>query len=120
MKFLANENFPFPSIKFLRENGYKVISISEESSGIADSEVLQKASAENLIILTFDRDYGELIFKYQKNNPPAVVYFRTKGQMPNEAGKILLEKIKIEKIALENNFTVIEASGVRQRKLTKD
>ncbi len=66
MKFLANENFPFPSIKFLRENGYEIISISEESSGIADSEVLQKASAENLIILTFDSDYGELIFKYKK------------------------------------------------------
>lgn len=117
MKFLANENFPFPSIKTLRENGYDVVSISEDLSGISDEEVLRKASLENLIILTFDRDYGELIFKYQKDNPPAVVYFRTKGQSPNEAGKILIEKIEVEKILLVNFFTVVEETGVRQRKL---
>jgi len=80
MRFLANENFPFPSIKILREKGFEVISISETLSGISDEEILRKASLENLIILTFDRDYGELIFKYQKENLPAVVYFRTKGQ----------------------------------------
>ena len=117
MKFLANENFPFPSIRFLREKGFAVISVSEISGGISDAEVLQKAASENLVILTFDRDYGELIFKYQKENPPAVVYFRTKGQTPNEAGRILLENIELEKITLENHFTVIEATGVRQRKL---
>lgn len=117
MKFLANENFPFPGIKFLREKGFDVISISEELSGISDEEVLQKAALENLIILTFDRDYGELIFKYRKDNPPSVVYFRTKGQSPNDAGRILIEKIEVEKILLESFFTVIEATGVRQRKL---
>ena len=117
MKFLANENFPFPSIKFLREKGFDVISISEDSSGISDEEVLQKAALENLVILTFDRDYGELIFRYLKDNPPTVVYFRIKGQMPQEAGKILIEKIEIEKILLEGFFTVIEATGVRQRRL---
>ena len=117
MKFLANENFPFPSIEALRENGYEVISVSEELSGISDAEILRKASAENLIILTFDRDYGELIFKYQKDNPPAVVYFRTKGRSPNEAGKILMEKIEVEKILLVDFFTVGEETGVRQRKL---
>ena len=117
MRFLADENFPFPSIKVLREKGFEIISVSEILSGISDEEVLRKVSAENPIILTFDRDYGELIFKYQKENPPAVVYFRTKGQTPNEAGKILSDKIEAEGILLENSFTVIEATGVRQRKL---
>ena len=117
MKFLANENFSFPSIKFLREKGFEVISISEELSGISDEEVLQKAALENLIILIFDRDYGELIFKYRKDNPPSVVHFRTKGQSPNDAGEILIEKIEVENILLESFFTVIEATGVRQRKL---
>ncbi len=107
MKFLANENFPFPSIKLLRESGYEVLSISENLGGISDRTVLQKAVDENLIILTFDRDYGELIFKYQKQSPPAVVYFRVKGRSPNDAGEILLE----------NYFTVIKATGIRQRKL---
>lgn len=117
MRFLANENFPFPSIEFLREQGFEVGSVSEEMSGISDEQVLQKASTENLIILTFDRDYGELIFKYLKENPPSVVYFRSKGQSPIEAGKVLFEKIRDEKIILENFFTVMENTGIRQRKL---
>lgn len=117
MKFLANENFPFPSIEFLRQRGFEVFSVSEEMSGISDEDVLQKAATENLIILTFDRDYGELIFKYQKKNPPSVVYFRSKGQSPIEAGKTLFEKVSVEKITLENFFTVIENTGIRQRKL---
>ena len=58
MKFLANENFPSPSIKILRESGYEVVSIAEDFSRISDEEVLQKAVSENFIILTFYRDYG--------------------------------------------------------------
>ncbi len=49
-----------------------------------------------------------------------MVMRRTKGQTPNDAGKMLLAAIEIEKITLENNFTVIEATGVRQRRLKKD
>ena len=47
MKFLANENFPFPSIKFLREKGFEVISISEELSGMLNSS-LDKALSSML------------------------------------------------------------------------
>jgi predicted nuclease of predicted toxin-antitoxin system len=93
MEFLANENFPYPSIKVLRDNGYKVKSITEDSSGISDEKVLEKAVSEGLIILTFDRDYGELIFRYRKEGPPAIIYFRSKGQSPQEAGNKLLEVI---------------------------
>jgi hypothetical protein len=40
MKFLANENFPKPSVIFLREQGYQVISIQEEHGGIDDESVV--------------------------------------------------------------------------------
>ena len=62
--FLANENFPLPGINLLRKQGYTVISIQEESPSISDIEVIEIAIARNLIILTFDKDYGELIFRY--------------------------------------------------------
>ena len=62
--FLANENIPRPSILFLREMGYAVKSIQEDRQGVSDEEVLQIAIDEHLIMLTFDRDYGELIFRY--------------------------------------------------------
>ncbi len=69
--------------------------------------VLEKAVSGNLIILTFDRDYEELIFKYKKDPPPAVVYFRTKGSTPEDAGIVLMARIASKEIELEGFFTVI-------------
>ena len=73
--FLANENFPRPSTLILREHGFTIKSIQEDHAGISDLEVIKMALSLNLIILTFDSDYGELIFKYAKENPPSVVFF---------------------------------------------
>jgi predicted nuclease of predicted toxin-antitoxin system len=117
IKFLANENFPFPSIKLLRSNGFEVLSIGEEYSGISDEQVLKIAVEKKLVILTFDRDYGELIFKYMKENPPAVIYFRTKGEHPTYSGKVLIELLRKPEFKLIGFFTVIEETGIRQRKL---
>lgn len=69
MQFLANENMPYPSIKILRDKGYEIISIYKELQGIDDEKVLTKAVEDNLVILTFDSDYGKLLFHY-KLTPP--------------------------------------------------
>jgi predicted nuclease of predicted toxin-antitoxin system len=113
--FLANENFPRPSTLILRENGFEIKSVQEEYSGIADPDVMQIAIALNLIILTFDSDYGELIFKYAKDNPPAVVYFRDKGNNPEFAALSLISLLEKNKLVLSDAFTVIEENNVRQR-----
>ncbi|GEO02664.1 hypothetical protein AAE02nite_03280 [Adhaeribacter aerolatus] len=115
MQFLANENFPAPSIKALRAAGIEIISIAENTPGVADREVIRIAQKEKLIILTFDKDYGELIFRYGNQNPPAVVFFRFKGTTPSFAGDLLIELIKANKIKLENIFTVVEENNIRQR-----
>ena len=113
--FLANENFPRPSTFLLREHGYKVKSIQEDSSGISDEDVIKIALELNLIILTFDRDYGELIFKYAIDTPPSVVYFREKGTNPEFAGLSLISLLSNAEISISNSFTVVEENNVRQR-----
>ena len=116
MQFLANENFPFPSLLLLREAGLEIISISESFPGIPDPEVIEKALAYKAIILTFDKDYGELIFKYQRQKPPSVVFFRFKGEHPKAAGEILLELLESKEFLFEDYFTVVERDSIRQRK----
>ena len=115
MEFLANENFSNPSIDIIRNEGYQVISIRESSSGIADEEVIAFAIKNNLVIVTFDKDYGELIVLYKFINPPSVVYFKSKGNEPKSAGFRLLQYIQ-DNIILENHFTIIEDKNIRQRK----
>ena len=62
MDFLANENFPLLSVRLLREAGHRVVSIIQEAPGGKDEDILKRAHTERLINLTFDRDYGELIY----------------------------------------------------------
>jgi predicted nuclease of predicted toxin-antitoxin system len=115
MTFLANENFPRPSILLLRQKGYIVLSIQEESYGISDEAVMQIAIDRSLIILTFDSDYGELIFKYTATNPPSVVFFREKGTTPSFAGNALLDILQKGELQLAGAFTVVEKTNIRQR-----
>jgi predicted nuclease of predicted toxin-antitoxin system len=113
--YLANENFPRPSILLLRKNGLIVESIQENSPGISDDAVMITAVKNNLIILTFDSDYGELIYKYAFDNPPAVVYFREKGPDPLFAGRLLLQAQTTAGLNFYKSFTVIEEKNIRQR-----
>jgi predicted nuclease of predicted toxin-antitoxin system len=115
MTFLANENFPFPSIQLLQQNNFIVKSISKIRAGMRDKEVIELAQKEKAVILTFDRDYGELIARHALQNPPAVVYFRLKGSSPEYAAEILMKLMK-QNIIFENHFTVIESGNIRQRK----
>ena len=100
---------------FLRENGVEVHSIQEEFAGIDDEKVIEMASSKKLIILTFDSDYGEIIFKHKNINPPPVIFFRDKGNNPLFAGEILLKILSDSSISLADSFIVVEAENIRQR-----
>jgi predicted nuclease of predicted toxin-antitoxin system len=115
MQFLANENFPLPSIKVLRSSGYLVKSVVEEMPAATDMEIVETARIEDLIILTFDKDYGEIIFRYGLIEPPPVVFFRYKGSSNEFAGQFIVDLLNDSKTELTNNFTVVEQGNIRQR-----
>ncbi|WP_457742928.1 DUF5615 family PIN-like protein [Thermococcus sp.] len=62
MKFLADENIPYPVVKRLRAEGFDITSIYEVRRGITDEEVAQIANKEDRILITFDKDFGMTIF----------------------------------------------------------
>ncbi len=115
MRFLANENFPAPSIAILRTAGHDVRSVREEDQGAKDPFVIDLARSDDRIILTFDKDYGELIFKNGVQDPPAVVFFRYRGADPTIAAAFLLELLAAGTV-IAGVFTVLETDGIRQRK----
>jgi predicted nuclease of predicted toxin-antitoxin system len=115
MKLLTNENFPRASYLIIKKGGYDVIAIGIGFNGISDEEVVFKAIQENRTILTFDRDYGELIFKHNHKPKAGVIYFRIKNFTPDEPALIFLELIKSEKYIFEGYFTVIDRQTIRQR-----
>ena len=120
MDFLANQNFPLTSIQILRQAGHHVVSIIEEAPGSRDRDILARAHAENLVILTFDRDYGEIIFRHKAAPPAGLVYLRFAPSTPAEPGGILLHVIEKKSPSLSDRFTIVERGRIRQRTLHAD
>ena len=114
MKFLANENFPAPSVEVLRENKIDVVSIAEKSHGISDEEVMKIAIHEQRTIITHDSDYGELIYKLGYKPVGGVIYFRIYNFEPDDPGKILLDLIN-RNLEFNSSLTVISEGAIRRR-----
>lgn len=117
MLFIADENFPLPSIRMLRSAGHDVVAIITDSPGAADEVILARAVRETRIVLTFDRDFGELVYRLRLPPPHGVVYFRFDPATPTEPAEYLLKLISDQELSLEQRFTVADRRQVRQRPL---
>ena len=65
MKLLADENIEREFIEALRIAKFNVVSVGESYIGSTDEKILQIAENENAVILTYDTDFGELVFRFQ-------------------------------------------------------
>jgi len=117
MRFLADEDFPLASVKRLRVAGHNVVAIVTDCPGVSDREVLMRAVREDRIILTFDRDFGELLFRSRLPAPTGVVYFRLKPASPLEPAEYLMRLLALPDVSLLQQFTTVGARHVRQRRL---
>jgi predicted nuclease of predicted toxin-antitoxin system len=120
MDLLANENFPLLSVRILREAGHRVVSIVQDAPGSRDEDILRQAHIQRLIILTFDRDYGELIYRHRALTPAGVVYFRFAPATPSEPAEILLNILSKADLSVIGKFTIVEKGRLRQRTLHAD
>ena len=63
MKFQADENFSRPALLALRNAGHDIRSVAEESPGLPDEQVAELCERDQRVLLTFDKDFGELVFR---------------------------------------------------------
>lgn len=115
MRFLANDNFPKDSVDILNNNNIDTLSISKIKPGISDTEVINISNNDRRIILTFDKDYGELIYKNKIKPINGVILFRWNFFKPETPALFLLEKIN--SFTFENKFTIISHNSIRQRNI---
>lgn len=117
MLFLADENFPAASVRLLRQVGHDVSHAAEGLVGLEDEIILQRAQDERRIIITFDRDYGELIFKRRLTAPLGILYLCFDPDTPTEPAELVLALLRGGEIKLEHQFTVLTRNQIRQRAL---
>lgn len=87
-----------------------------DDPSITDKQVMRIAIDENRTIITYDIDYGELIFKHGYKPQGGVIFIRTQPTEPLETAKILEELLTKKTISFEHTLTVIDSTTIRQKK----
>lgn len=113
ISFLANENFPSTSIQILRESGYPVLSVREDAPGLDDVSILAWATRDRHILLTQDRDYGELVFRYRLPAPQGIVFFRLDDAPPNRHALRLISILAGGALDLRGWFVIVKDDSER-------
>jgi predicted nuclease of predicted toxin-antitoxin system len=115
MKLLANENFPVDSFNYLKSKHFDIKAIGIDYQGVTDEEVMKLAIKEERIILTFDKDYGELIFKYGYQPDKGVIFLRLDSYESDEPGKIIEQMLTVLHFDTQRKLTVFDGKFIRQR-----
>ena len=115
MKFLADENIEREFIEALRDADFDVISVRESFIGSADNEILQIAVDEKAVILTYDTDFGELVFRFSLKSH-GVILLRVPGLSLTEKIDKTIIAIREHETEIENAFTVVSENSMRIRK----
>jgi predicted nuclease of predicted toxin-antitoxin system len=111
-KFLANENVPGEVVEAARQAGHDLAWIAESSPGADDDVVLATALAEGRVLVTFDKDFGELAFRQGKTATCGVLLLRPRVDSPSYLGQFLLAVLG-QSVTWEGNFSVAQEGRLR-------
>ena len=114
MRLVADESVDGPTVSALRAAGHAVLFIAETSPGIEDAEVLVIARREQAVLLTADKDFGELVFR---NGEPhcGVLLIRSPEDNPDEKAANTLAAIEQRGPEMLNRFSVLAGRALRIR-----
>ncbi len=118
LKLLADENIPARAIELLRAAGYDLLSIRESAPGVPDEEVLRLAVAQDRILVTFDRDYGELVFRIGQEAPQSIFYLRFDPTSASAVSDVVLALLA-DPSAVAGSMVIVSSQGIRRRRFRK-
>lgn len=114
MKLLADEGVDAAIVHRLRTDGHQVVYVAEGTASVPDGTVLDQANATRAILITTDRDFGELVFR-QRRATHGVVLIRLAGLSGSHKAGIVAEALRKHGHEMPNAFTVVSPGMVRVR-----
>ena len=118
MRILANENVPGPVIQALRKRGHDITSVKETMRGSGDRAVLERAQSEERLLVTLDKDFGELAFRIGLPAECGVVLFRLTGLNPESDNARALAVLESRSDWI-GHFAVVTNDRIRTRPLPR-
>ena len=115
MNLVADEGVDRPVVERLRRDGHQVVYVAELSPSVADEEVLRHANAGNAVLMTADKDFGDLVFR-QGRAHSGVVLLRLAGLANATKAEIVAEVCRSRASELIGAFSVVSRGQVRIRR----
>lgn len=110
-KFLADENIPALTVRLLSQHGIEIVELTKFGKGLEDENVLELAFAQDRVLITFDKDFGELAYRYGVSSK-GVILLRFVPRSPEDVAEVILNLVSRE-IELQDSFTVVERHRIR-------
>jgi predicted nuclease of predicted toxin-antitoxin system len=116
LKILADENIPGEAIEALRRLGHDIIWIRTLAPGSPDEDILKQAQAENRLVITFDKDFGELAFHRRLPAFSGIILFRISTPGPAYTTALILAALQ-SRSEWAGYFSVVENDRIRMTPL---
>ena len=116
MQFLANENFPLDAVAAVRKIGHDVAWIRTDAPGSKDRDILKRAVSEQRILLTFDKDFGDLAFQFGLPATCGIVLFRLRAISSAALSTLVVAALQ-SRADWAGQFAVVEPARIRMRPL---
>lgn len=115
MTIVADESVDGLTVEHLRAAGHRVLFIAELEPGINDREVLRRAVEMDAVVVTADKDFGELVFR-QGLPHSGVVLIRLAGLSLGERAALVTRSLAEWAEDLREHFAVLDERAIRLRK----
>lgn len=112
VNLLCDESVELEIVARLRKDGHDVDSIRESGPGSSDDEVLAQANQSQSVLITADKDFGELVFRL-KHSHKGVLLIRLEGLLPQAKADLVSAMVKKFGTRIIDKFTVIAPAMVR-------
>ena len=114
MRLLANENFPGDAVDALRQAGHDIVWVRTDTPGVSDEEVLRRARIEKRVLLTFDKDFGDLVFRAGQYVSSGIVLFRISPISPDYVARAVVKALE-SRSDWTGLFAVVQEDRIRIR-----
>ena len=116
MRLLANENIPGDAIAALREAGHDGSWVRSDARGSRDVDILNRAQVENRILISFDKDFGELAYRANLPATSGVILLRISAPSSLSVAQLIVTALA-GRTDWAGHFAVIEDDRVRMSAL---
>lgn len=112
LRILANENVPGGAVEALRHEGHDVVWIRTHAPGSTDEAILAQAQTESRVLMTFDKDFGEMAFRRGLPASSGIILFRIETTGSVQATTLVLAALK-SRSDWAGHFSVVEKDRIR-------